>query len=305
MAEFAAQWGSHIICDKPLAVNAEEARAMLAAVERAGVKHAYSSNSRYAPACGYARQLLAEGLIGQVYEIESVFHFSGSSLLPYSWLHRLELGGGLLNNFLPHRLDQVLYMTGGKVLAATGEAPCWRKRAPVGAAIHDLRTAFGQLVEPDETTEWREANADTSYTVLVRLEMPDGSTPSALFRGSVTEVCRNPDYLAFYGERGTLHMSHSSFSQAPDSLEYFDPKVGEWQTLPIPSQIMASLPQVDDVVQRDWNQLFHEFVADVQGEGNAGYPTFHEGWLHNEITDIVRSGRGWTSIPAKPRFSGA
>src|SRR5262245_7158442 len=40
MAEFAAHLGSHIMCDKPLGVNAAEARAMLAAVEQAGVKHA-------------------------------------------------------------------------------------------------------------------------------------------------------------------------------------------------------------------------------------------------------------------------
>jgi predicted dehydrogenase len=301
MVEFAAHLGSHIMCDKPLGVNAEEARAMLAAVEQAGVKHAYGSTSRYGPACRYARHLLAEGLIGQVHEIESVFHFRGTPLVPYSWLHRLELGGGLLNNFLPHKFDQVLYMTGGKALAAAGEARCLRERAPVGPAIHDFRTIFGQIVEPDEKTEWREANADTTFTVTVQMEMPDGSAASALFRGSATAVCRNPHYLAFYGEEGTLHMSHSSFSQAPDSLEYFDPKAGEWQALPIPSQIMASLPQVDDVVQRDWNQLFHEFVADVQGEGNAGYSTFHEGWLHNEIIDIVRSGRGWTPTQAKPR----
>src|SRR5262245_43272380 len=90
IAEFAAHLGSHIICDKPLGVNAEEARAMLAAVEQAGVKHAYGSTSRYGPACRYARHLLAEDLIGQVCEIESVFNFYFSQLRPYSWIHQLE-----------------------------------------------------------------------------------------------------------------------------------------------------------------------------------------------------------------------
>jgi predicted dehydrogenase len=208
------------------------------------------------------------------------------------------LGGGLLNNIFTHKLGQVLHLTGGKVTAVVGEARRLLERAPVGAAIHDIRIIFEQLVESDETTEWCEVNADMAYTITVQMEMPDGGMVGALFKGSVMAVGRNSEYLAFYGEHGTLHLNDS---HAPDRLEHFDHRVGEWRILQVPSQIMMSLPQVNNLEQRDWNQLFHEFVADVQGEGNARYPTFHEGWLHNEIIDIVRSGRGWTSIPAKPR----
>jgi predicted dehydrogenase len=299
IAEFAAGLGSHIMCDKPLGVNAEAARAMLAAVEQAGVKHAYGSTSRYSPACLYTRHLIAEGLIGQVREIESVFHFNTPSLVPYVWIHRLELGGGLLNNFLTHKLGQVLYVTGGKLMVVTGQAQRLVERVPVGPAIHDFRTIFGQLVEPDERTEWREVDADTGYSVIVQMEMPDGGVASALFKGSARAVGRTSEYLAFYGERGTLHLSGPN---APDNLEHFDHKLREWQALPIPAQVIEALPQVDDPVQRGWNQLFREFVADIQREGDAGYPTFYEGWLHNEVIDIVRSGRGWTSAPEKLRF---
>jgi hypothetical protein len=174
------------------------------------------------------------------------------------------------------------------------------EQAPVGAQIHDIRTIFGQVVEPDETTEWREVDADMAYTVMAQMEIPDGGTASALFRGSVMAVGRNSNYLAFYGERGTLHLSGSLM--APDCLEHFDPGMGEWQTLTVPPQVLESLPQVDNPVQRNWNQLFREFVADVREEGEAGYPTFYEGWLHNEIIDTVRRGRGWTSTPADPRL---
>jgi predicted dehydrogenase len=132
MAEFAAHLGSHIMCDKPLGVNAKEARAMLAVVEQAGIKHAYGSTSRYAPACLYTHQLLTEGLIGQVREIESVFHFNYPRLLPYAWFHQLELGGGVLNTLFTHKLGQVLHITGGKVTAVAGEgqalartSACW------------------------------------------------------------------------------------------------------------------------------------------------------------------------------------
>lgn len=112
MAVAAAELGCHLACDKPLGTNAAEARAMLLAAERARVKHAYAATSRYDPAFAYTRALLAEGLIGQVREIEYMLHTSASPLWSYSWFHQLGLGGGGLNNGFTHQLGQVLFMTG-------------------------------------------------------------------------------------------------------------------------------------------------------------------------------------------------
>lgn len=301
MVEVAAQLGCHIVCDKPLGLNAAEARAMLAAVEQAGVRHTYGSTSSLAPACVYTRQLLAEGLIGPVHGIESIHHFNISPLLPYSWLYELELGGGLLNNLFTHKLGQVLSITGSKVTEVAGEARPVLERAPVGEPIHDFRNLGAQMVEPDQTTQWRTVTADMAYTVMLRIQMPDGHLTSALFACSSRASCRNAGYLAFYGEQGALHLSGPN---APDRIEHFDPTKGEWREVPVSTQVRASQPQVDDPVQRDWNQLFREFVAHIQGDQDASYPTFHDGWLHNEIIDIVRNGRDWTAMPSHPAGSG-
>ncbi len=112
----AAQLGCHVVCEKPLAPTAAEAAAMLRAVEQAGVKHAYAATGCYAPAILYTQRLLAQGLIGQVYEIESVLHMNlPIGRLPYGWVHQLSQGGGLLNNAFTHKLAQVLRATGGQV----------------------------------------------------------------------------------------------------------------------------------------------------------------------------------------------
>jgi predicted dehydrogenase len=76
VAEFAAELGCHMVCEKPLATNAADALAMRQGVEEAGLKHAYAATGRYAPAIQQTRQLLADGVIGRVYEIESFAHLN-------------------------------------------------------------------------------------------------------------------------------------------------------------------------------------------------------------------------------------
>ena len=63
-----------------------------------------------------------------------------------------------------------------------------------------------------------------------------------------------------------------------------------------PDAITASLPAIEDNTQRNWTQLAREFVADIQGEGNAGYQTFRDGWIFQEVIDVARAANGWTEI---------
>jgi predicted dehydrogenase len=171
-------------------------------------------------------------------------------------------------------------------------------RAPDCGAVHDFRDNFNPdaIVEPDEHTVWRPVDADLAYTVMVELAMPAGGVANGLFRASAMANCRYDDYLAFYGERGTLHLSGPN---APDRIEHYDRTTRQWQALAVPPEILAQLPQVEEPVQRDWNQFYREFVADIHGAGYSGYPTFYEGMLHNDVFDAVRSGNGWsTNSPA-------
>jgi predicted dehydrogenase len=54
----AAQAGKHVFCEKPLARNAEEAKAMWDAVKQAGVKHMVAHNYRFVPAVRLAYNLI-------------------------------------------------------------------------------------------------------------------------------------------------------------------------------------------------------------------------------------------------------
>jgi len=59
----AAKSGRHVLCEKPLARNTDEAKRMLEAVRNAGVKHMTGFNYRFVPAVRLAKELILQGAI--------------------------------------------------------------------------------------------------------------------------------------------------------------------------------------------------------------------------------------------------
>lgn len=62
----AAEAKKHVLCEKPLAVTAEEAKRMARAVKKAGVKNLCGFNYRFIPAVRLAHQLIARGALGRI-----------------------------------------------------------------------------------------------------------------------------------------------------------------------------------------------------------------------------------------------
>jgi predicted dehydrogenase len=121
----AAKAGKAVLCEKPLANDLKTAKAMLAAVQKAGVPHMLCHNYRRAPAVQLAKQLIDEGKLGRLY------HYRGTYLqdwiidpkLPLLWRFRKEkAGSGALGDISSHSLDLARFLVGEiEELAATVE----------------------------------------------------------------------------------------------------------------------------------------------------------------------------------------
>ena len=296
MAAVALAAGCHVYCDKPLALTAPDARQLYQIAKANGLKTAYAASYRYQPQALYARQLVQQGVLGEINEVECVSHYNWPKLMPFGWPHRLDLGGGRLNNNFTHKLAIVQTIVGGEILAAMGETRNDLRRVPVASKVHDFRDYFKQVLTPEEAAkgEWAAVDSDWSYTVLVRLGQREAALDqavSATFRHSALNFGKNADYVAVYGEKGVLHIE-GAYTQGSMHL-----RTGEtWEELTIPAEIHAALPPEPDHSQRNWDQLAREFVADIRGEGYSGYPTFRDGWMHQQVIDNVRSGQGWSKI---------
>lgn len=285
--------GCHIFCDKPLAATADQAQAMYEKSVAAGVKTMYLASYRYQPYALFAKELIADGAIGEPLEVECASHFNLDPLIPFGWSHRLDAGGGRLNNNFTHKLAIVTYVLGGEILSVSGEVRNDMPYAPVVSGVHDFRTRH-QLAptSADEPgLEWREADVEWSYTVLAHIDPARESAQpiSALFRHAALQPRFNDDFICFYGREGAIHIK-GHYAQGP--LYLYSGKEG-WQEVPLPTRIAASLPDIEDDTQRNWTHAAHEFVADIRGEGERDYQTFYDGWRYQQMIEAVRRGETW------------
>jgi predicted dehydrogenase len=120
MALAAAKAGKMILCEKPLAMNAEEGREMVAAVEAAGVPNMVWYNYRRVPAVTLAKQLIDEGRLGRIFHFRALFlqDWTISADLPQGGtaLWRLDAaaaGSGVTGDLLAHCIDTAILLNGG------------------------------------------------------------------------------------------------------------------------------------------------------------------------------------------------
>ena len=109
----AANAGKIVFCEKPLAMNLAEAQEMAEAVR--GGPNLVWFNYRRVPAIAFARQLIDEGRIGQVFHYRS-HYFNQSGVDPakgHTWRYKREAAGsGALGDLLSHSLDTASYLNG-------------------------------------------------------------------------------------------------------------------------------------------------------------------------------------------------
>ena len=121
-----ASHGVHVVCEKPIAVDLGDARAMIAACDEAGVRFCYGSSYRFLPAIARARELIEAGAIGDVrLVVETAIGGRGrEGHQPLSATH-YPLGGpggsgmGLVDHGI-HSIDIAPWLLGSGVVSVFG-----------------------------------------------------------------------------------------------------------------------------------------------------------------------------------------
>ena len=112
-----AKAGKHVFIEKPMATNSVEAREIVKAAERVGVKVMVGYCQRYLAGRSSMKSFIDRGAIG---EIDLVLGSKGSGLLG-GWLLEEPKGGGITRYLGSHLIDQVLWMVGSEAESVSAE----------------------------------------------------------------------------------------------------------------------------------------------------------------------------------------
>jgi xylose dehydrogenase (NAD/NADP) len=117
----AAQAGKHVLCEKPIALNAEEAAEMVAACQQAGVKLVEAFMHRHHPRYAMIQQIIQSGEIGQVRGIHGAFTFNSSKNAGNVRFNQ-DMGGGSLYDVGVYPISTARMLLGQEPEAATVHA---------------------------------------------------------------------------------------------------------------------------------------------------------------------------------------
>jgi predicted dehydrogenase len=203
----AAQHNVHVLCEKPMALSVEDATAMIAACDDAGVKLYYGSSYRCLPPCMQAKEMIEQGMLGPIHLLLETSIGGGG---PDTWQglgpHHYPLGGpggsgmGLIDHGI-HLADIFPWFVGHRVEAVFGRGN-YSGQKPANEYLTMVfgNDAIGMLVYNDAT-------------------FPTSTPYEGIFsQGASWDVCGNllrggqwdpqPGCIHVYGEKGALRIYH-------------------------------------------------------------------------------------------------
>jgi predicted dehydrogenase len=144
IAVAAARAGKHVMCEKPLGLDAGQVREMVRAASEAGVVHMTAFTYRFAPSMRYLRHLLRSGALGEPRHFRSQ-RFLDLPETSWGWRqYKDKAGAGDLFDMTIHRLDFAIDLLG----------PLARVCGAVARFAPRDRTADGRPCPPSDVDDW-------------------------------------------------------------------------------------------------------------------------------------------------------
>ena len=130
----ALEAGCHVLCEKPMALSAAEARQMLAAAERAGRRLMINFSYRFNEQSQALKERVDAGELGEIYFGRTMWHRRRGMPRFGGWFGQKAMsGGGPLIDLGVHRLDLALWLMGYP-------KPVW----VMGGAYNPIASALAQ-----------------------------------------------------------------------------------------------------------------------------------------------------------------
>jgi predicted dehydrogenase len=139
--------GLHVLCEKPVAMTAQQAREMYEKAEAAGVKNMVLFTYRWIPTFRYARDLIEQGAIGRCYHAELHYLSSYARGDNYMWRFDQARANGVLGDLGSHFIDMARWLVGDIARVSARLDVFVKRRGPDGGPIDPANDSAQLLVE--------------------------------------------------------------------------------------------------------------------------------------------------------------
>ena len=134
--------GKHIYCEKPVALNGDEAAEIAAAAGKAGVKSLVGYSYLRNPLVGLAKKLIAEGAIGEIVHFRGAHNedYMADPSHPFIWRCDPAIAGkaGALGDLGSHIIS-IARLLVGEIAAVSGQATTVIKERPIAPGSKETR----------------------------------------------------------------------------------------------------------------------------------------------------------------------
>ncbi|NYT16253.1 MAG: Gfo/Idh/MocA family oxidoreductase [Methanomassiliicoccales archaeon] len=258
----ALEAGLHVMCEKPLAHNAGQAREMYEKAEALGIKHMTFFSFRWPPHYRYLKELIDEGYVGRCFDCHITLFTDSGRGGRYSWRYDSNQGNGMLSEYGAHMIDQARWLIGDI--------------AKVNAHLRmflDRPGLDGGKLDP------------TNDSVLMAIEFENGAQGSmqlsslACLGASGWDQC-----IDIHGESGTLKARATKTSA--EILGIRD-KETEFRLLHVPDSLLEGVDVKNPFDIRSQFAGVYLFVENVL-EDMTITPSFHDGLKAQEVIDAAK-----------------
>lgn len=270
----ALERGIPVLCEKPMALNLDQARAMVAAAESRHLINATNFEFRHQPARTKLKELMEQGFLGDLLHFTLTYTMAGferNLARPMGWLWQKEKGGGMLGALGSHVIDSLRWFFG------------------------DIQSVSGMLTTHVDVREGQPVDADDTFAFL------------ACLAGKSTGVVQFFQHahhgfgmrLEAYGTRGSIVLV--------DDRELFAARAGE-ALAPISLPERFEVPGVNYATQLDprtipmfmmVDNLAHALRGTPNQNPSPNYATLRDGAAVQAVLDAVRRShdeRRWVDV---------
>ncbi|MEO1016841.1 MAG: Gfo/Idh/MocA family oxidoreductase [Pseudomonadota bacterium] len=302
MALTAIEAGKHVWCEKPLALNAADAKLLAEAAKERGVVCLGGYNYLRSPAVAFAKRLIEAGELGSIASMRALFDedYMASPAVPFSWRCRNETAGsGAVGDMASHVVSLMRFLVGPITeVSAVMRTSIAERPAPVAGAGREDRSGQAAVdwnrMEPVENEDVVEAILRFANGAIGHL----GSSRIAWGR-------KNGLDFEIFGSLGALRFSQERFNE----IQLFRPSDRQddngYRTIfmgPAHPPYARFNPAVGHGL--GFNELKVAEAAhllDAIAGKCAPYPDFQEGYEIERVGDALlesADARRWVSIGA-------